>query len=682
MVINNVYAAGDSYNGLIWLNGVHVFATINASNQTGTSIQFNLTTDENQSIETLLVPTLEVCNSTYPACMNLSATQFIDTGGTGNYTNATVNLNTSSEGRSNVTFWWRNGTVEDTANKTQRVTFYVDRSVPRWTEISIVANNTNRSVTDFMINISVDFTYTIAGSVFLEFSNETTKTNYSLPCTATSTLSADGYTPLYNCGKQYKSFTTNQTVYWNYTIYVTDGAGYVNKSGMYFFKVDNSTPSIGSGVLMQVFGNSTQALGDNLAGPWENNMTIRFNVTHNSTDTQPCYVRAWVESADSAGLKTWTLNTTKNLSGYYGVAGSLRNCTVNINGTDIKNIMGIADAGVVKLESVATDNMGHIGYGQNFTVVYNNLKTGWNPIGWTSATYTLRAIASYVRYNASYVSVWNNDFQNASWVTWQNPVNAANATTVSNSNYSAVYLYMDNPWIMLRSLTKTAVDTVWIPVNSMGINQTWSLYSTGFSMEDGNATLFCLGGNLSFKINTSAPFTPYANYSDALVNAYSDANSSWGDPFGINGLTGGSNFTYNATCFNITNMTYSVTNIMYNTTPAKTSWQAIATFTANTTNQTLTQVNATDLAWQNISDTRCSGGCFIYYSLAQPHTNNETVIPAGNMVWVLPDTTGWDRYSTVKIWNNNTAVTGTFVRNVTDQISQKNGIVKIWKRPA
>jgi hypothetical protein len=680
-MVANVYAAGATTNGRLYTSVGYSFVSLNATNQSTEYTLFNLTTDENYS--NVFVPQLMVCNSTNPGCLNISATTWISTGGTNNFTNATVNL-TTPEGRYNVTFYWRNasssaGWDSGAYNKTLTFNFYSDRTPPRWTSILTVANNTNRSISEFMTNITVDFTYTYKSTVYVEFSNETAATNYTLPCTATATMSSDGYTPLYTCGKTLNtSGTSNQTVYFNYTIYLTDGSGNVNKSGLYQFKVDNSTgPTIGSGIFRQSFYNSSTN------GRNENTMNITFNVTSNNTDTQMCFVRAWVESTDINGVKTWTLSSANNLSGYYETGGmtlQFKNCTIQVNGTDIKNIMGNSDVGVIKLEAGAIDNMGHVKYGLNHTVTYNSLKTGWNPIGWVGAASQLRQISGYVNFNASYVSVWDNDFQNGSWINWLNPVNAANTTTVNNHNASAVYLYMNNPWIMLRGNTsKTAADQIWVPVNPVGINQTWSIYSTGIGYSAGNLSLYCLGENLSFRINTSGTFVAYQNFSKIIYNQATDANGSWGNPSNVNSMLGGSNYTYNSTCFNITNYPSQLfTNINYTTTPAKSSWQAYSTVTANTTNQTLSQLNATDIAWQNISDTRCTGGCFVYYTSAQPYINNETVIPGGAMVWVLPDTSGWSRYSFVNVINPGTA-TGSYVQN---GMIGANNVVKLWSRPA
>ena len=241
--------------------------------------------------------------------------------------------------------------------------------------------------------------------------------------------------PRYNCSLMLNASATNQTVYWNYTIWVNDAAGNSNKSSMYFFKVDNTTPTFAAGLGMFNITNTTNLDRENI---YQHHVELRFNVTSNNTDSQVCWVRPWILSATSAGLRQWTLVTTTNFSGTYGSIGSLRNCTIDINGTDIKDIVSGERNAQLRLEPMAIDNMGHLGYGNNFTLTYNYLTEGWNPIGWIGANTNLRAIAEYVNRNATYVSVWNNDFNNASWITWQYHANGANTTLVSNGNYSGV----------------------------------------------------------------------------------------------------------------------------------------------------------------------------------------------------------------------------------------------------
>jgi hypothetical protein len=627
--------------------------------------------------------TFAIYNETYPAGVNVTATHWVNLTATGSY--CYLNLTTdiiSANQTFNTTAWWINETGTNLYNASSNRKMGLDNVLPVITILEAPSEWENRSTFQFRINVTVDPTYTSIADAYVEFSNESAKKNFTLACTNYLPGTGYGINKSY-CMAVLNASPTNQTVWWNFTVWVTDLSNNTVNTTIRFFKVDNSTPSIGSGIILQIFGNSSnKIIGDK--SPYENNMTVRFNVTSNNTDTQNCYVRAWIQTTTTAGVSDWTLNTSL-IKGYYNSIGSVRNCTVQVNGSDIFNVMNsVGTTGTLRLESVAVDNMGHTGYGQNFTMTYNKLKTGWNPLGWIGAVTTLRGVSSYVNYNASYVAVWNNDYQNASWITWQSPINAANSTLVNNGNASGVYVYMDNDWVMLRGpTTRTTADSLWLPVNSMGINQTytWSVYaSTGTGVQM-NAAPLCLGTNISFAINTSFTPVPYVNFTSPIVNAYGDANSSWGNPTGALSLRGGANFTFNSTCINITSNSTSfinITNILYQTTPAKTSWHAFSTTLANTTNQTLSQLNATDLAWQNTSDTRCTEGCLVYYSSSMPYINNETVIPAGSFVWVLPDTTAWSRYTYVNVVYNGTAITGVRVKN--EHIGT-SGDVKTWARP-
>jgi hypothetical protein len=100
----------------------------------------------------------------------------------------------------------------------------------------------------------------------------------------------------------------------------------------------------------------------------------------------------------------------------------------------------------------------------------------------------------------------------------------------------------------------------------------------------------------------------------------------------------------------------------------------------NTTNYTAQELNASSIAWQNISDTRCTGGCFVSFDKDIPYINNDTVLFQGQAIWVLPDASVFNRYSTIRIISYGSP--GLNTTNINRVDIGENKIVKLWSRAA
>ena len=682
-------ALGSTSNGnvriIIPAQGVDMnFNITNSTNVTlGNYMMANLSIDENITADSI---TIDIFNLTYPAGYNFSVRN--DTMKSGY--NASWNFTNMPLGAFNYSFYWRNQTGV-LWNKTTTYYVYVLTSKPQFRyEVAPITNYSNLSNSLVTFNVSI-YPGTYFANATVEIGNESGTKNFSLTCGVFKDLRDPGFqanlpqAPAYNCYVALNISDTNQTQWDNASINVIDGMGNINRTGLVYFKVANWTPVIGTGVLAQDIYNSSNA-----GNIYEHDMTVSFNVTSNNTDTAPCGVRLWSETVDTGtGIKNWTLNSTL-IPGTYLTIGSVRRCNVTLNGSDIYADIGNVAYATFRLEAVAVTTSGIYAYGQNTTTTFNYLYAGWNPIGWTGTATTLRNISGYLNFNASYVSVRDNEFGNSTWITWQNGPGANNNTAVNNNNVSGVYVYMDNAWMMLRANATRVADTVWLTLQSATVNQSWSWPNITM-----NSSILCVGANLSIPINTSTLSLYFGTLK--LVNSYSDVNGTWGA--GNSGvpkinMTGGSNYTYNATCLNITSNQsayINVTSINFTMANIPSSWNYVTNLNTNTTKNILTQCNCSDIAWFDRSYSAAAGGAFRFFTQGTLQ-GNETIIPAGAGIYLLPNSTGWLRNTTVSILNNGTVVPFTLSTTIMNGTSTQglagaffgdgiNGFVKVWSRP-
>jgi hypothetical protein len=170
----------------------------------------------------------------------------------------------------------------------------------------------------------------------------------------------------------------------------------------------------------------------------------------------------------------------------------------------------------------------------------------------------------------------------------------------------------------------------------------------------------------------------FLNYTYPIINSYTDVNGSWGDPTNVTNLHGGSNFTYNETCFNITGGdAVGVTNMIYYVYTQKSTWNYFTSINTSTMKQRADEFNSSTIAYQNRSDRNCVAGCFVYYSKTYTSSGyNDTVIHQGQGFWVLPANTPFQRFGIMNVYFNNTAITG-----VNPMVTELGTSVKIWTRP-
>lgn len=336
---------------------------------------------------------------------------------------------------------------------------------------------------------------------------------------------------------------TPATVWHNFTIRMLNSTGTLNISERYSIKIDTQTP-----VVDQITTFTTVSYFTNES--YENYIQLKANVTDNTT--QSCGFRIFYENLTdgSSPILSYPLSAT-TFTGTLTADAAVRNCTYNLTGSQVKNIVG--NNAVFIVQAYGTDAVNKTGYTvRNESFVFNYLPAGmWSPLGHVEAnTLTKNFTTDTSLGNISYVSLFNNTWESKAFVTYRYGY-ASNNVTIDNSTWSGFLAYTSTGWNLLRknstqvsnvvlwaapyNINQTdnncSVNTTFLltktPVNSsftiLASNATNSLTVTLNNATDGNVTVGTAStGNVTFQFKWNSMRSPWN-----LVGAQ-NTNTTWG----------------------------------------------------------------------------------------------------------------------------------------------------------
>ena len=396
----------------------------------------------------------------------------------------------------------------------------------------------------------------------------------------------------------------------NYSILLFNTSGNMTQTGLYYITIDTATPTVHMQELNSAPGGLTIINSTNCTYGCtkENIALLTANITDNTTHT--CIFRVWYETLNTSLMYPgypnlyWTLSTT-NFTGTLGGSASdqTRNCTYNLTGTELHNIL---TDGVVKIQAWVNDSVGKEAVSNNnLTFVFNTIPSAkWKLLGNTETAMNLGAFANYGSSgNITYVSIYKNEWDNKSYVTyrWNNSGASANKdVSMDAGNTSAAFVYSPNGWYLIRSNTSLG-NPVFLYGASVLINDT----------KKGCASPPC---------DYQTTYTPMVN--DVTLNVTNGTEQLFGVTVNVS----------NATLTNITIANTSANNITfyYEWDNARSPWNLIGCVATNTTKALAAQnVNISYISYWNAS-------IGYYETYKKDFAFNENItINRGEAMWVL-----------------------------------------------
>ncbi len=426
-----------NFSGLYYFKVDDSSPTINnltlPANNTWTStaaVTFNFTTTDNNDL-------------------NLNYTLFIN--GVGNTTAATTGNNSATnvtisfaEGRYN---WTVNVTDDSSNTGTYGLYYFVyDNTNPAVSALTTPANNSNVTGVEFNFtatdNIDTTLNYTLYINQVINTTGQTTANNTAVNFTV--------------------SGLTNEGIY-NWTVEVTDDASNAaNFSGMYYFKVDDTAPTIHNYTLpANNTWTSTAAVTFNFTTTDNNDRNLNYTLFVNgvsnttaSTTGNNSATNVTISFAD--GRYNWSINATDDagnavtsLGLYYFVVDSTNPAVSALNGpTNNSIVTGL------EFNFTATDN---IDTTLNYTLYLNQVinATGQTSANNTAVNFTVYGLENEAIYNwtievmddasnaANFSGLYYFRYDNTSPVV-QNLTMPVNMSNVTNGNVVFNFTATDN----------------------------------------------------------------------------------------------------------------------------------------------------------------------------------------------------------------------------------------------
>lgn len=374
----------------------------------------------------------------------------------------------------------------------------------------------------------------------------------------------------------------------NYTLYMENSTGTNASQGLYQVKIDTTTPVV-EFIETQIYNFTNNT--------YENYIYLKANVSDNTTSS--CTFRIYVENINKTNTyfpaAYMTLSST-NYTGTLTTDAVLRNCTVNITGSDLYSMVGAN--GVVTVEFYAIDNVNKSDVSStNESFVFNNIsRLGWTPIGvlgsgTTLAKFTNKAFLG----NLSYVSLFNNKWDNKTFLTYRYGYGANNVTDIDNATYSGLFVYSPNGWKLIR---KNDTHVLNVPI--------WSAYITI------NETKINCSANTDFimsKIPLDSSYTPVVTNATIALN------------YTLNNATSGNITVHDSSRYNV--------SFNYEWGSARNPWNLVSVMKTNTTYALANQsANISYVAYYNSS----TG---YYYTMRKGYAWHENItVSKGEAIWV------------------------------------------------